>query len=281
MSTRAEIVNLAMAHLGRGKAITDIDTDDSAEAEALRRFINPVRKQLLREFNWPFAKVTATLVETDTQPTDQWAYAYSMPDECVKFHRVQSAYRVDTRDRKVPYEIVRGPTTSEIYTDQADAIGEYTVDMPYKSGDITSISVSGTTVSVVLDETLTQADVGRVITFAACSNSNNNGEHTILTVNESTNTITYTDSSATTESPTSPGTWVIDESYRMTEDFAMVYSLRLALSIAHRATGGEAGGIVARLEQLYQRELAWAKANAMNEQGWDLEQDSEFIRARE
>ncbi len=279
MSTKTEICNQAIAHLGVGRAIVDLDTDDSAEAEVMRRFFDQTRKQVLRDHDWPFATAFITLTETDTNPTTEWAYAYSLPGDCIKFRRILSGQRSDTYDTKVPYRVVRGPTGAEIYSDQSDAVAEITIDMPTKSGTITAFAVSSGTVSITTTG-LSSSDVGRTITVAGGGFANNRGDHTLLTFNTTTNVATYADSSATAEA-VSTATWTMDELERhCPEDFAFAFSLRLAINVAPRISGGDNSPLVRSLYERYAMEIGRAKANASNETGWDTNPDAEIIRAR-
>ena len=65
------------------------------------------------------------------------------------------------------------------------------------------------------------------------------------------------------------------------EDFVQAFSLRLAINIAPRITGGDNGILVKSLHDRYYLALSNAEANAMNEMGSDLPRDSEYIRARD
>lgn len=281
MSTKTEICNLALAHLGVGKPITDLDTDDSAEAEVLRRFYDITRKQVLRDFDWSFAAAFVTLEETDTAPTTEWAYAYALPDDCLKFRRLLSGLRVDTRDTKQPYRLVRGPgSTFEIYTDLADAVAEITVDFVTKTSELTSISAvsSGIQTIVADDAIFNDMDLGRTLTISGDATSANNVTATITEVVSSTS-VKYANSGGSA-SASSVGTVTIDESVRFPADFIMAMSLRMAINISPRVTAGDNGLLMQRLYQMYDAELGRARANASNEAGTDLEPQSEFIRAR-
>lgn len=68
---------------------------------------------------------------------------------------------------------------------------------------------------------------------------------------------------------------------RMTEDFVMAVSLRLAAYIAPRLTAGDPFKMGQRAMQLYQVELGLAAANAYNEEQGDITPESEFVRGRD
>jgi hypothetical protein len=127
MPSKTEICNMALAHLGRTKPIANLNTENSAEATACRVFYTAALKEVLRDFNWPFATKEQELSLIEEDPTDEWGFAYQYPSQCVYLRRIFSGMRTDTRDTEVPYKLVRSSTGQYIYTDMEDAIAEYTV----------------------------------------------------------------------------------------------------------------------------------------------------------
>lgn len=123
MSNKTEICNLAIAHLGVGAPIVNLDTEDSAEAEALRRFYSIVKDQILADFSWPFATKFANLALIAADPTEEWLYSYQYPSDCAFFRRIVGVVRIDDYTIRVPFRVIRG---NAIYTDQENAVGEYT-----------------------------------------------------------------------------------------------------------------------------------------------------------
>lgn len=128
MASKTEIANLACSHLGIGVEIADLDTESSAEAMACRRFYEQSRQQTLRDFPWPSATKTVSLGLVENNPTTEWECSYTYPSDCLFFRRVLSAYRQDTKQTEVPYRIIRGASSRVIYTDESNAVAEYTVD---------------------------------------------------------------------------------------------------------------------------------------------------------
>lgn len=129
MSTKNEICNMALAHLGIGKSVTDISTDRTAEADALEKFYDAARDATLRDVRWPFATKIAALAESaDSVPGagEAWVYAYTYPSDCLRILRIhQDGRRVDSYDNATAYRIVRGATEKLICTDQETAYLEY------------------------------------------------------------------------------------------------------------------------------------------------------------
>lgn len=128
MSTKTEIANLALSHLGVGKEIANIETENSQEANACRRYYDVARETTLRDFNWPFTTKETALTLVSQNPTEEWAYSYRYPTDCLKLRRILSSIRNDTRQTRIPYKIVRDNAGKLVYTDQINAAMEYTYD---------------------------------------------------------------------------------------------------------------------------------------------------------
>jgi hypothetical protein len=122
------ISNMAISHLGIGKAIQNLETDqNSAEASICRVFYNVARDTVLRDFNWPFARKYKRLNLLETNPSSEWSYAYQYPSDCLKIRKILSGQRVDNNDTQIEYEVATNGDAKLILTDQAEAELEYTV----------------------------------------------------------------------------------------------------------------------------------------------------------
>jgi hypothetical protein len=92
MSTKTEIAQLALIRIGSNAALTNVDTDTSAEAETIRMAYVIDRDALLRDFQWPFASTYANLTLADgTQAAPvngDWTYAYRYPADAVYLRRI-------------------------------------------------------------------------------------------------------------------------------------------------------------------------------------------------
>lgn len=128
MSSKTEICNLAISHLGVGKTIADVDTEQSEEALICRRYYSIVRDMTLSDFSWPFATKFATLALVTERPNNEWAYSYRYPDDCISITRILSGVRNDNRQSRISYKILRDNTGLLIYTDQVSAQIEYTAE---------------------------------------------------------------------------------------------------------------------------------------------------------
>lgn len=125
-SSTTEIANFAIGHLGIGKRISDLDTERSAEALACRQFYENTRKQVLRDFPWPFATKFAELGLIEEDPTSEWSYSYEYPSDCLKVKRILSGLRNDTGQSRIPYRLI---DERLILCDLEDAEIEYTKDV--------------------------------------------------------------------------------------------------------------------------------------------------------
>lgn len=129
MSSEVEVCNMAISHLGIGKEIANLDTEQSEEASACRRFFDIARKTVLGDLNWTFATKFAVLGLVESDPSDEWDYSYRYPVDCITLRRILSGVRSDTRRTRVPFKILRDTSGRLIYTDEESAEVEYTEDI--------------------------------------------------------------------------------------------------------------------------------------------------------
>jgi hypothetical protein len=126
MSSVVEICNLAISHLGTGKEIANLQ-ENSSEANACRRFFDTSLEQTLRGYAWPFANKFSPLNLVEEDPTDEWAYSYLYPVDCLQAIRIVSGNRNESRQDRIDYKIINSPAGLLIFTDQENAILEYTI----------------------------------------------------------------------------------------------------------------------------------------------------------
>jgi len=128
--SKTEILNLALSHLGVGKSVANIDTEQSTEADTGSQFYDLARQTVLRDINWPFARqemIALSLVET-FDDSEEWKYSYRYPSNCLKLIRILSGIRNDNRQSRTPYKILQDDVGKVIYTDAESAEVEYLVD---------------------------------------------------------------------------------------------------------------------------------------------------------
>jgi hypothetical protein len=81
------VANMALLALGRGKFITSL-TEDSQAARVIRHFLPYCRDAVLRAYPWNFAQRRASLPALETAPAFEYAYAYTLPNDCLWMHTV-------------------------------------------------------------------------------------------------------------------------------------------------------------------------------------------------
>lgn len=124
-TSNTSIANLALSHLGVGKAIASL-SENSVAAIACNRFYDTALEATLRDHNWPFATKFEALALVSEEPNDEWHFSYRYPTDCLKVRRLLSGHRRDTRDTAVPYKIGQDDSGLLIFTDQDNAELEYT-----------------------------------------------------------------------------------------------------------------------------------------------------------
>lgn len=126
-SSRTEVANFALSHLGVGTRIANIETERSQEANACRQFFDHVTEIMLRSYDWPFATKIVDLVEVEEDPNDEWAFSYRYPSDCFRLIRIPSGLRNDTRASRIPYRVAQDDDASGkiILCDLEDAKIEY------------------------------------------------------------------------------------------------------------------------------------------------------------
>jgi len=122
-----EIANFAIAHLGISKPIGNLTTESSAEANACRQFYESARDESLRSFNWPFARRYVDLALIESDPTDEWAYSYRYPSDCMMIRKIFNGIRNPTQKQVEKYWLGSDSTGRLIYVDYQNASLEYTV----------------------------------------------------------------------------------------------------------------------------------------------------------
>lgn len=125
-----EICNIALSRIGVTTPVISAFDTSSQEAISSGLLYDAKIKQLLREFDWPFAKKYAqpTLVETFTDGDEEyndWAYSYRYPTDCLRVRRVVTpqGQRENTPEA---FSIGYDGTGRLVYTDQENAVIEYT-----------------------------------------------------------------------------------------------------------------------------------------------------------
>lgn len=125
MSSSTVIANMAISHLGSGKEIATLATENSEEARACRRYYEIALKETLSAIPWSFAVRIMDLSLVEEDPNSEWAFSYRYPSDALKLTKILSGIRNDTRQSRVPYRVISDDSGSLILTDEEDAQIEY------------------------------------------------------------------------------------------------------------------------------------------------------------
>lgn len=125
MTTKTDIANMALSHLGIGKLIGDIDSENSAEANVMRVFFEMCAKSIQSEMEFNFNKRRKKLGLVIEDPNDEYKYCYTYPSECLQFRRIVNLGRNENEDQRWPFKVEDNDAGSGkfIFTDKQNAIG--------------------------------------------------------------------------------------------------------------------------------------------------------------
>lgn len=119
MASDVEISNQALGHIGISHEINSLD-ETSNEAEQAKRYFEPTRDALLRDFDWPFASRYKVLNLVANNPNDDWSYSYRYPSDCLAIRGFVLGKREATT--RIPYTVSSDDTGRLIFTDLASAV---------------------------------------------------------------------------------------------------------------------------------------------------------------
>lgn len=137
VTSRTNICNLALGHLGCAAEISNVDTERSAEARACRRFYSLVRDVILRDFNWPFARRVVKPELITENPSSKWCFSYRYPNDAIRLIQIYpDTERVSTYQYyeaqefyRIPYVIARDGDARAIWTNLDEPELEYICDL--------------------------------------------------------------------------------------------------------------------------------------------------------
>jgi hypothetical protein len=126
MASFVDIANAALSHLGADAVVTQLSPPDgTVEAGHCARFLPIARQSALVSHAWSFARKRVALAEL-TNDSEQWAYKYQVPSDCLRPRKILAADELDAPERNgAPFE----READALYTDEADAVLIYTRDV--------------------------------------------------------------------------------------------------------------------------------------------------------
>jgi hypothetical protein len=85
-TTKVDICNLTMDHLGQSANISNIDTPTTEEEIKCSRWYDTTRRALLRAHPWTFARTRAQLSLNAVAPVFGYADAYNLPNDYIRLN---------------------------------------------------------------------------------------------------------------------------------------------------------------------------------------------------
>ncbi len=132
MASQLNIINLALSHIAQTPVTAAQLTalTGNVQVEAALRLWEFARKEVLRAYNWGFAKTQEALVETEDYDPAVYTYAYIYPTNCLAIRKVNIQTKIDETISGL-YEIMYDASGAavRIVTNIDDAYIEYTYNL--------------------------------------------------------------------------------------------------------------------------------------------------------
>jgi hypothetical protein len=126
MASRVAIYNMALSRLGTRARVADPD-EDSVEAQNLSVWFDAARDSALRAHDWNFARRYLVLAENGSvTPPSVWGYAYSFPNDCIRFRGILPDMRPAVRFEVASALDGGSNRVKVIFSNAAQAEGWYT-----------------------------------------------------------------------------------------------------------------------------------------------------------
>lgn len=139
VASNTVIANLALSHLGQSTRLTDFTIGTTVADIACNLHFALCRDEMLRAAHWTFARKqadgTGKSELTSSSPYyGHWQFSYTYPTDCLMMRKIVwdevREARIDHRQSIIPFVIDQ----NKIYTDQDDAIFEYTMQYTTATG---------------------------------------------------------------------------------------------------------------------------------------------------
>ena len=122
--SETDIGNLALRFLGQAKTIGAF-TERSTEAGLCQAWYYNARDEVLREWEWEFARAYQQLEFLTNNPTSEWLYSYRYPSNVLFLRRLVGGKRSESETLvdQVKYEIATDASGRVIYTNYNQSNG--------------------------------------------------------------------------------------------------------------------------------------------------------------
>lgn len=120
------LANMVLSHIGVGRTISDLETDNTEDADALNAFWDVALPDHFRAFPWAFARRILAVALVEEDPTSEWGYSYRYPTDCVMLRRIVTGARTPSRASRTPYWVGGDASGRLIYSNTQDMEIEYT-----------------------------------------------------------------------------------------------------------------------------------------------------------
>lgn len=132
--TKAKIYNLALGALLLQRQISDPDSDTGNEVEVLNTHWEAALESTLADLDLDSHSTFVTLSLIETDPVDEWAYAYTYPAVSVFLRRLKSIALKDNKTTRIPLKITLHGGVKAIFTNKIEAEAEIIPnDLPISS----------------------------------------------------------------------------------------------------------------------------------------------------
>lgn len=116
------LARFALSLIHYGDLIESMD-ERSVAADECRRWLPMAKSLMFSAANWPFARRYTPLTPLPSPTATPWAYAYRYPNDAITIWRVSTAQDKRT---EAPFEVGSDAAGRLIYTDQGQAVAEFT-----------------------------------------------------------------------------------------------------------------------------------------------------------
>ena len=125
--SKVKIYNLTLGALLLQRRVSDPDTDQSNEVKVLNTHWEMALDATLEDCDLDATSTEAALALVETDPNDDWTFAYTYPANCVFFRKIKSlsGSAPDNKTTHIPKQIKLFEGVKVIFTDEVEAVGEY------------------------------------------------------------------------------------------------------------------------------------------------------------